>query len=137
MKVHTTNYLNTFIQIAEDCSAQEGIMPPEKPDKKTIANYQFEMIYHNPYKFSSDDVLFTIYAIRNEISDINLDDERKTFFSKGQACLRASPLTKTYGWGIHCDQNGKIALISAGSPEYDNFLANPTIQKVKAMRAKK
>ena len=35
---------------------------------------------------------------------------RKQFFSKGQPCFRASPLTKQLGWGVHCDKNGKVAL---------------------------
>ena len=30
MKTHTTNYKNTFVEIAEDCSANKGEMPPVK-----------------------------------------------------------------------------------------------------------
>jgi len=28
MKTHSTNYFNTFIQVAEDCPAQRGEAPP-------------------------------------------------------------------------------------------------------------
>lgn len=57
------------------------------------------------------------------------------FFSKGQACLRASPLTKTYGFGIHNDKNGKIALFGMETKEYQDFLKNSKIKKVKAMKS--
>jgi hypothetical protein len=48
--MHTTNYINTFIQIAEDCPVTTAEVPPLKGDEKTIANLHFEMIIDNPYK---------------------------------------------------------------------------------------
>jgi len=33
MKIHSTNYFNTFIEVAEDTKAFKGIKPPTK-DKK-------------------------------------------------------------------------------------------------------
>ena len=68
MKQHTTNYHDTFIQIADDCPVVSGIIPPLKDGKKTVANIQFEMISKNPYKFTSDDVLFRVFAERNDLS---------------------------------------------------------------------
>jgi Family of unknown function (DUF6157) len=44
MKTHSTNYLNTFIEVADDCPASIGEIPPTKGDNKTVANIQFEMI---------------------------------------------------------------------------------------------
>ena len=43
-KVHTTNYVNTFIEIADDCKAEMGTVPPTKQEK-TVANLQFDMIH--------------------------------------------------------------------------------------------
>jgi hypothetical protein len=97
----TTNYQNTFIEIAEDCTAKMAEVPPQKGDKKTVVNYQFELLYDNPYQFTSDEVIFKIHAIRKEIPSIFMEEERQKFFSKGQPCLRASPLGKRYGWGFH------------------------------------
>jgi hypothetical protein len=62
---------------------------------------------------------------------------REQFFSKGQPCFRASPLTKTYGFGIHCDKNGKVALYGMETEEYQSFLADTKIKKVKAMKSSK
>jgi hypothetical protein len=134
---HTTNYLDTFIEVAEDCKLLEGKIPVLNPDKKTIAAMQFELIAKNPYKFTSDDILFMVFAERNDITESEYKQARAEFFSKGQACLRASPLTKQFGWGIHCNEEGKIALYNLNSDEYQSYLQKATIQKVKAMRSSK
>jgi len=134
MKVYTTNYENTFIEVAEDCPAVMGEIPKTKSDTKTVAAIQFEIISKNPYKFTSDDVLFQVFVDRNDLTKSEYITEREQLFSKGQACLRASPLTKRYGWGIHNDENGKIALYAMETTEYQNFLGDKNLKIVKAMR---
>lgn len=134
---HTTNYYNTFIEIAEDCKTAKGEMPPIKGEKKTVANLQFDMLYENPYKYTSDEVLFRVFAIRKEFEKGEMDEQREHYFSKGQPCFRASPLTKSYGWGIHSNEEGKIAMYGAETNEYQKFLADDSIKKVKAMRSKR
>lgn len=137
MKVHSTNYKNTFVEIAEDCPVKEGQEPPSKGDKKTVANYQFDMIKAKPYFYTSDDVFFTVFAARKEFDKKDWDTERHKFFSKGQPCFRASPLTKRYGWGVHSDENGKVALYGAETQEYAEFVKDDSIKKVKAMKSKR
>lgn len=134
MKVYTTNYENTFIEVAEDCPAVMGEIPKIKGNTKTVAAIQFEIIRKNPYKFTSDDVLFQVFADRNDLTKSEYITGREQLFSKGQACLRASPLTKRYGWGIHNDENGKIALYAMETPEYQKFLGDKNLKVVKAMR---
>lgn len=135
MKTHTTNYKNTLIAIADDCPAKAGEMPPVKGDKKTVANLQFDMVYDNPYKYTSDDVLFAVYAERNGVKKSELAEARKEFFSKGQPCFRASPLTKRYGWGVHANEDEKIALYACESPEYKKLAGDKKLQVVKAMKS--
>ncbi len=137
MKIHSTNYENTFIQIAEDCPVKEGQEPPKKGNKKSIANYQYEMLKDNPYKYTSDDVFFTVFATRKEIDKKDWETKRQKFFSKGQPCFRVSPLTKRYGWGVHSNENGKVAIFGADTKEYQNFVADETVRKVKAMKSKR
>ena len=137
MKIHTTNYQNTFIEVALDCPASAGEMPPLKGDKKTIANYQFDMLFEHPYEYTSDDVFFKVFAIRNEIPENEWKEARDMFFSKGQPCFRSSPLTKRYGWGVHSDANGKVALYAVESKAYQQLLENGEIKKVKAMASKR
>ena len=136
MKVHTTNYFNTFIEIADDTKANCGTQPPSK-EKKTVAEIQHELISKNPYKYTSDDIFFQVYAERNDLTKAEYKQAREQFFSKGQPCFRASPLTKAYGFGIHCDSNGKVALYGMETEEYQSFLDDTKIKKVKAMKSSK
>src|SRR5690554_174457 len=122
MKTHTTNYKDTLIAVADDCPAVAGEVPPVKGDKKSIANIQFELIANQPYRLTSDDVLFGVYAARNDLAESELAEARALFFSKGQACLRASPLTKRYGWGVHSDSEGRIAIYGRGTAEYERLM---------------
>lgn len=136
MKHHTTNYINTFIEIAEDCPVSESQIPPEKKEK-TVANLHYELLIKSPYQYSSDDLIFDCHMIKNDVSGSEKDKERAKFFSKGQPCLRSSALAKRYGFGFHHDASGKIAIIPFESKEYQDFLANDSIKKVKAMRSKR
>lgn len=133
----TTNYHDTFIEVAEDCPVKSAQVPPQTGQAKTVARIQFEMLADSPYKFTSDDVLFHVYATKNGISDKDLERERAKFFSKGQPCFRSSPLTKRYGWGVHSDSEGKIALYAVESSEYKKLAQDKSLKHLKAMRSKR
>ncbi len=137
IKQHTTNYFNTFIEVAEDTKVSCGKMPLPKGNSKTIAEMQYELIAENPYKFTSDDIFFKIHANRSSIAKAIFKEERDQFFSIGRPCFRASPLTKTYGFGVHANSEGKIALYGVETAPYKAFLKDSSIKKVKAMRTAK
>ena len=137
MKVHTTNYFNTFIEISDDSPTSAGEMPVVKGDAQTVATIQFEKIKANPYKYTSDDVLFHTFAVKKDLTDAEMEAERTLFFSKGQPCFRASPLTKRYGWGVHNNAEGKIAIFAADSEAYQRLAADKNLAHVKGMRSKK
>ena len=137
MKTHTTNYTNTFIEVAEDCPVQSAEIPPIKGDNKTIANLQYEMVFNNPYKYTSDDVLFHCYTMRNSIPASEMEKSRQTFFSKGQACMRASALPKRYGFGVHHNEESKMAILPLESEEYKKLASDPKLKHLKAMKSKK
>ena len=66
---------------------------------------------------------------------------RTPFFAQGRACLRASDLGRRYGWGIHADGQGRIALVGMETEEYAAFLegrrlsaSGTPIRVVRAMR---
>jgi hypothetical protein len=135
--VHTTNYLETFIEIAEDCPVEKAEIPPLKNGEKTIAFIHYELIINNPYEYTSDDVIFNTFVQKNNIGKENLEAERIKFFSKGQACLRSSPLTKRYGWGVHSDKDGKVAIYPMESKEYKKYCNSKSLKHLKGMRAKR
>ncbi len=129
MKQHTTNYFDTFIEIAEDCPVSVAESPPEK-EPKTAARIEYDMLKDSPYQFTSDDVLYASNGNRRGIS-------HEDFFSKGQPCFRSSALTKRYGWGVHSDNTGRIAFFAVESPEYKRLSGDESIKHVKALRSSK
>lgn len=134
MDTHTTNYFNTFICASDDCPVGQGIAP-EKPE--SVAGMQFERIHANPYKFTSDQVLFEVFAQRKGIDASESEAARQQFFSKGQPCMRASPLLKRYGWGVHYDAEGRMALYGMDSTAYLKFSREPSLKVLKAMKSSK
>jgi len=109
-KIHATNYFNTFIEVAEDTKEDCGTVPPLKGNEKTVALMQYKMLVDQPYQFTSDEVLFQVFADRKAIQSSATESERKAFLSKGQPCFRASPLTKSFGFGVHANDAGRIAI---------------------------
>ena len=107
--------------------------PPRK-EKLSVANFQFDLLKSKPSQLTSDEVLFEVFAERNDISPSEKENARKEFFSKGQACFRASPLTKRYGWAVYYDSDGKMKLISTDSEEFEKLKKSDNVAKVKAMR---
>jgi hypothetical protein len=134
--MYGTNYYDTFIEAADDCPVGEAVAPPQRGEK-TVASVHYDMIAKNPYRYTSDEVIFETYRHRNRISEEDLRAEKARFFSKGQACLRSSPLAKRYGWGIHHDSEGKVAIYGLGSKEYARFANDTALKHLKAMRSRR
>lgn len=134
-------YINTFIKVAEDCPVEKGEIPVAKKDKKPAHLIQYELLKNNPYKFGHEDLIFEVFIKQKEIPEETLakDKEkiRTELFSKGHPCLRASALTKRYGFGAHYNDEGKIAIYPMESKEYESFLADKAVKKFPAMRTKK
>ena len=80
-EMHSTNYYSTFIEVAEDCPVTVAEIPPEK-STKTAANLQFEIVKDHPYHYTSDEVLFKIFAVKKNIGDDQLATEKEFFFPK-------------------------------------------------------
>lgn len=130
------NYYNTFIEVAPDSAVAEGVVPTARGERKTIALIQYELLAPNPYRYTQEEVLFETYVRHKGIPASELGDElRKAFFAKSQACLRASPLPKQFGWGLHFDSEGRVALYGVESEAYQRFLADEGLTKLKAMRS--
>ncbi|HRE01281.1 MAG TPA: DUF6157 family protein, partial [Ilumatobacteraceae bacterium] len=136
-RVGTTNYSDTFIQVADDCPVAAGEQPPDSGKGPAVAALQFAVISANPYALTSDDVLFEVHARRNGIPSAARTAARAAFFATSQACLRASPLAKRYGWGLHHDAESRVALVPLGSDEYQRLVNDPSVKQVKAMRSKR
>lgn len=134
--MHTTDYYDTFIEVADDCPAVTAQQPPAT-SKPTIAALHHELIAAEPYTLTSDDVIFEAHARRAGVPDDERDAARAAFFSKGQPCLRSSPLGKRYGWGIHSDADGRVAVYPVESSEYRRLAADPAVTHTRALRSRR
>lgn len=121
----TTNYRDTLVTVSSDTPVTVGTIP-EKPG--SVAGAQHALLADKPYSLTSDDLLHAAHVARGGEKD------RETFFAKPQACLRASPLVKQFGWGIHHDGEGRIALVAMESEDYARLLADPAVKKTPGMR---
>lgn len=135
MAPHTTNYRSTFIEVAEDCPTSHAQEPPETDDP-TIAALHYRLIAEHPFARTSDDVIFETHALRHGVGPDDAE-ARAAFFSKGQPCLRSSPLGKRYGWGIVHDADGRVALVPRESDEYAELVANADLAHTRAMRSRR
>jgi hypothetical protein len=132
--VVTTNYHDGFITVAPDSLATQANRDPRSG---TVAARQLELLLGSRYSFTSDELLFAVHAERNAISAGQIDGERSQFEAKPKACLRASPLVKTHGWGLHHDTQGRVAAIALEDPAYARFAADPYLKVVAGMRSRR
>ncbi|MCY7412582.1 MAG: DUF6157 family protein [Salinibacterium sp.] len=125
--MHTTNYFDTFIAVAPDSDAVEGTIPPQRA-APSVAERTFRMIAENPYALTSDDVIFAVWADRRDLPEESRAIARAEFFSQGQPCLRSSDLGKRYGWGVHSDADGRVAVVGIDTAEYVALAAGRTAE---------
>ncbi|MBL3645221.1 hypothetical protein JMN23_22955 [Bacillus sp. RHFB] len=131
------SYKNTLITISEDSKVSSAKVPVKRNENPTIAYIEHDLINNNPYKFTQEDVQFKTYLIKNQMEAENAAELREQFLSKSKACFRASPLVKNYGWGIHYNNQGKIAIYDVNSEMYNHLLKQDDITKLKGMRSKR
>ena len=129
------NYYDTLVEVADDCPATEGQIPQARGGRKTKAVVEYELLVKDPYTYTEEDIAFEVYAVLHDIPKASRRKEREKFLSKGHPHLRVSALAKRYGWGIHNNSEGKIALIGVESPEYKRLLKDSRTAKVKAFRS--
>lgn len=133
----SVNYQNTLIAIADDSPVSEPVVPPRNDAKPTIAAEQYRLLADRPYELTSEDVIFEVYADKQGIPAEERAAAREKYFATPRACLRTSPLAKKFGWGIHSDAEGRLALVGASTRRYHDFVNDPQVKTVKAMRSGK
>ncbi|QEL14584.1 DUF6157 family protein [Limnoglobus roseus] len=133
---------NTFVVVASDCPTPTAVVPMAKAESPTIAVIQYELLTGKPYAMTLEDLIFATHVRKLGLSKAEMKSQadaiRAALFAKSHPCMRASPLPKRYGWGVHHDSKGLIALYAAESPEYRHFAAGGDgVEVVPAMRSKR
>jgi hypothetical protein len=124
-----------LIEVADDCPATKGQAPQARGGKKTKPVIEYELLVKHPYKYTEEDIAFEVYAALHDIPRVSWPREREKFLGKGHPHLRVSALAKRYGWGMHNNAEGKIALVALESLEYKRLMKDPRITKLKAFRS--
>ena len=135
------SYTDTLIKVAEDCPVSKSEIPVAKRSSLPAHVIQFELLTQNPYTFDHEGLTYEVYIRQKEIpADVlqtSAEKIKEELFSKGHPCMRASALTKRYGWGAHYNEAGKIAIYPQESEDYKKLMELVTVKKVPAMRSKK
>ncbi len=133
---------NTFVTVAPDCPVSSGTVPVSRGTAPTVAVLQHELLTAKPYALTLEDLMFAVYVRREGLSKSEAKSRaseiRAVLFGKSYPCMRASPLPKKYGWGVHYDGSGRIALFGVETPEYRQFAGGDGgAEVVAAMRGKR
>lgn len=114
-----------LIEIAPDSPATRSEEPPDSGTGKTIARISYEVLAENPYKFSEREFYHEVHVVRRGRSDLKIENYN----------IKRLALVKQYGWGIHRNSDGKLALVACESRRYQELLADPLVKKTKAYRS--
>jgi hypothetical protein len=134
--------LNTFVTVAADCPVEAAETPPRKDENPSVAALQFELLQARPYELTLEDLIYEVHRRREhpgKLTAVQAKQIRTVLFSKSHPCMRASPLPKRYGWGVHHDAQGRLAIYARESKDYARYSTGKVrdVQIVAAMRSKR
>lgn len=134
------SYADTFIRVAEDCPVQAGETPPPRVPP-SVAELQHRLLIEAPYTLTEEDLYVRVHGLRRELDEDEIAAAWASLhaevYAKPQACLRASPLTKRYGFGAHYDSEGRIGLHPVGSEGYARCASDAALTQLSAMRSRR
>ena len=119
------SYRNSFITVASDCPVDRAVTPPERNGKKTVARLQHDLLAAAPYALTHEDLLYEVFVRHKAFAPGELAVRgaaiREELFRRKHPCMRASPLPKQYGWGVHFDAHARMAILAVESDGYRAF----------------
>lgn len=115
-----------LIQIADDSPVESSREPHDTDTNKTVARVYYETLMENPYKYNEHELRYEVFVVRRNRPDLKID----------RYSIRRIDLVKKYGWGIHRNSDGKLALVACDSERYKQLLADSSVKKSKASRSR-
>ena len=132
------SYTHTFIRVAEDAPAATAQVPPPRA-QPSVAELQHRLLREHPYELTEEELYVRVHGLRRGLDEREIAERHAELhaevYAKPQACLRASPLTKRYGYGAHYDAQGRIALHPRESESYARLSGDPAVTQLAAMRS--
>jgi hypothetical protein len=118
-----------LIQVAEDCPVSCGTVPTTKREHETIPMIQYNELLTRPYYCSEKEFQEQVHLARR--------GKNKGEVNLGRYDIRRNALSKKYGWGVHVNEEGKLALVGCETEKYKQLTKDVLVDKVKAYRSKK
>ncbi len=137
------SYTNTFIVVADDCPQTKGLVPTASGDTPTVSMIEYELLTSRPYQLTQDDLIFAVHVTRAGLTAAELKKDSRAIhaklFAKSHPCMRASALTKRYGWGVHYDETGRMVIYGCQTQQYAAMIEGKkrVSSILKAMRNKR
>jgi hypothetical protein len=113
-----------LIEIASDSPAIRGEEPPDSGTRKSIARISYEVLAENPYRFNEREFYHEVHVVRRGRPHLKIENYN----------IKRLALVKSYGWGIHRNSDGKLALVACESNRYKELQADPRVKRTKAYR---
>ena len=117
------NDSEVLFTIAEKCPAKNGIVPITNRKEKTVTMHYHDLLMESPYCFTYQQARKEVHENRRGKTDLKLNSYD----------MRRSELCKIWGWGVHADRNGKLALVGCETDEYQRLLKDSSVRKIKAL----
>jgi hypothetical protein len=97
-----------LIEVAESCPMHHAVEPPDERCEKTVARIAYEVLTESPYRYTEAEFFYEVHFVRRNRPDLKIESYN----------IRRSPLAQRYGWGIHRNPEGKLALVAMESDRY-------------------
>ncbi|WP_222433376.1 DUF6157 family protein [Vibrio cyclitrophicus] len=94
-----------LILISQDTIATQSEIPPESD---AITCIVYEVLTENPYRFTEPELHCEVHYERRGMHHLKI----------GSYSIKRSNLLKKYGWGIHKDSDGRLALVASDTDKY-------------------
>ncbi|CAH1531384.1 hypothetical protein P5868_004794 [Vibrio parahaemolyticus] len=108
--------------ISEDATSRVHVIPP---NNGRIPRISYDVLSENPYVFTEEEFYHEVHVVRRQREDLNLATYN----------IRKSELLQQFGWGIHRNSEGKLALIPAESAKYKELSQKLHTQRAYRIRA--
>lgn len=114
-----------LIEVAGDCPVDHAVEPPDVRTRKTVARIAYEVLISSPYRFTEPELFHEVHVARRNRPDLKI----------GSYNIKRSPLVQRFGWGIHRNAEGRLALVAMESERYRELQGS--IKRTKPFRRKK
>ncbi|WP_440890175.1 DUF6157 family protein [Vibrio sp. WZ-1] len=94
-----------LILMSQDTIATQSEMPPESD---AITRIVYEVLTEHPYRFTEPELHREVHYERRGMRHLKI----------GSYSIKRSNLLKKYGWGIHKDSDGRLALVASDTDKY-------------------